>query len=351
MLAHKFKTSFLVILIAVVALSFGFVAAPAEAVSGIVLEESSGKVEVRTQKISSWEKVSAGRVLHLGDVIRTGHQSKAKIRFESGIVRIYENTIIELPSPTGTFTISDDSIKLRKVLLMKGRSLFEVFKNRLKGEFEVTSPSLVAGVKGTIFRVAEEKGLKGVTVFEGIVQVTNRQHPEESIDLTANHFTVLLENGHLMEAREFRDENIQDTPGEEKGPSSRLQTPRRDTTDEITPDTLNTDASVEIEEADRQLNRDAESFQTRLEERLTDLLEGNRELQGEVINNSIRTDTVLSSPTRTLANTTDSVSDSLVGSTTDTVTGTVSNLTDTVTGTLKTTTETITGLTGSILLP
>ncbi len=265
----------MVVGIAALCLAVGVIAVKAG--SDIVLAKATGQVEVRSHQAATWKSVSTGTSLHFGDVIRTGAQSKAEIRFESGIIRMYENTILELPSQPPQLKVSDDSGQLKKVFLQRGRSLFEVFKNRLSGGFEVTSPSLIAGVKGTTFRVTEEPGLKGVTVFEGTVLVTNRQHPEEAIEVRSNHYTVLLD-GHLTPAREFQ--------------------------------------SQEEELDDRRV-------QIRMEERLTDLLEENRDLQTEVLSSSILIDTSRTLDT-TLIN-----PDGTLSSTTGTIIGTVTGLIDT----------------------
>jgi hypothetical protein len=161
---------------------------------------------------------------------------------------MYENTILELPSRPQQQKVSEDSGQLRKVFLSRGRSLFEVFKNRLNGGFEVTSPSLIAGVKGTTFRVTEEEGIKGVTVFEGVVSVTNRLRHEEMIEVMANHYTILTE-GRLLPSREFQIEN------------------------------------PALEE-----RREEQRVQARREDRLIDQIEKNRDVQGEAVSSSLRID-------------------------------------------------------------
>ncbi len=285
--------------------------------SDIVLANATGQVEVRNHQATTWKSVSTGTSLHLGDVIRTGAKSKAEIRFESGIIRMYENTILELPSQSKQLKVSEDSGQLKKVFLSRGRSLFEVFKNRLNGGFEVASPSLIAGVKGTIFRVTEEEGIKGVTVFEGIVSVTNRQRHEEMIEVMANHYTLFSE-GHLLPAREFQNEN------------------------------------PALEERREELRT-----QARREDRLIDQIEKNRDVQGEAISSSIRIDTsttknataaspnldsILHNPTETLNGTTPGATVSgTPGDVTVTVPDTSAAL-NAVTGTVRDVTNTIISL-------
>lgn len=301
----------MVVGIAALCLAVGVIAVKAG--SDIVLAKATGQVEVRSHQAATWKNVSTGTSLHFGDVIRTGAQSKAEVRFESGIIRMYENTILELPSQPPQLKVSDDSGQLKKVFLQRGRSLFEVFKNRLSGGFEVTSPGLITGVKGTIFRVTEEEGIKGVTVFEGIVSVTNRQHPEETLDVMANHYTLLSE-GHLMPAREFQSEN----------------------------------QALEKRREERRL-------QIQREERLTDLVEENRDVQGEVLSSSLRIDTSATA-TSPLLDSTLTPTGTVVSGITGTLSGTpataqpiLSSTTGTVTGTVPDASATLSGVTGTVL--
>jgi len=286
MVTRKTKHLWMVVGIATLSLVVGVIAVKAG--SDIVLANATGQVEVRNNQATAWKSVSTGAALHLGDVIRTGSQSKAEIRFESGIIRMYENTILELPAQPQQQKVSEDSGQLRKVFLSRGRSLFEIFKNRLSGGFEVSSPSLIAGVKGTTFRVAEEEGIKGVTVFEGVVSVINRLRHEEMIEIMANHYTILTE-GRLLPAREFQTEN------------------------------------PALEE-----RHEEQRIQARREDRLRDQIEKNRDVQGEAVSSSLRIDTSSSLVDNTLNTTgtvTETVSDTsaTLSSTTGTVIGTVTD--------------------------
>jgi hypothetical protein len=256
-------------------------------------------VEVRSNQATDWKNVNSGTALRFGDVIRTGTQSKAEIRFESGIIRMYENTILEIPSQPQQQKVSENSGQLRKVFLSRGRSLFEIFKNRLNGGFEVTSPSLIAGVKGTTFRVTEEEGVKGVTVFEGIVSVTNRLRHEEMIEVMANHYTLLSE-GRLLPSREFQMEN----PVLEQ-------------------------------------RREEQRIQARREDQLRDQIEKNRDVQGEAVISSLRIDAatqdaIATSPTL----------DSTLHPTTGTLSGTTPG-----TVTVPETSTTLSSVTNLITLP
>jgi uncharacterized membrane protein YgcG len=201
-----YKTNRLLTFLGAAVLSLTVNFTPAFAGSGIVLVQRMGTVEIKGSQPNAWKTVASGTVLSFGDVIRTGHKSKAEISFESGIIRMHENTILEIPSRFQQIPVREGSEKLKNVFLSKGRSLFQVFKNGLQNGFEVTTPSIIAGVKGTTFTVSEEEGHRGVAVMEGTVVVTNRKFPKESMEIRSGHF-IMLKDEHLAPAREFRDQN------------------------------------------------------------------------------------------------------------------------------------------------
>jgi hypothetical protein len=335
----RYKEKTLWVLVGILAICLGWGVVKVKAASDIILISTDGQVEVRNPQADLWRTVGNNTILHYGDMVRTGSQSKAEIRFETGIIRMYENTLLEFPSQPQGIRVSDDSEKLKSVFLRKGRSLFEIFKNRLNSGFEVSSPSLIAGVKGTIFRVAEEEGLKGVTVLEGVVAVTNRQNPAERTDVTANHYILLMEE-HLMPAREFQREDLRLQDSKTRATDQKIENPTT-----RTPDTT---------AVDHQKTNEQQLQKTRVEERLTDLLERNRDLRGEALSNSIqikpssttspRTDdrNIIppTSDTTTVTNT-----QATLSGTTGTVAGTVTN----AESTLSSTTQPVTDLTRTIL--
>ncbi len=165
-----------------------------------------GNVEVRRGNTVSWIKAKKGLQLQPGDIVRTGAKSLAVILHESAKVQLYENTTLELPARTKGQQVSTEDQGLQTMIMEKGHALFHVFKDRIKRRFEVITPSLIAGVKGTIFKVYEEKHLKGVAVSEGLVEVINQEDLAEIVEISANQFT-LWQDEHLSQAKELNDDN------------------------------------------------------------------------------------------------------------------------------------------------
>ncbi len=172
-----------------------------------VIARFEGEVEIKQGQTVAWQKAEKGRVIHPGDIIRTGAKSWAMIRHNSAKIQLFENTLLEFPKEQSSQRVSQSGNDLVTVVLQKGHSIFKVFKNRLKRRFEVISPSLIAGVKGTVFEVFEKESFKGVAVSEGVVEVINLDFRGEILELTANQIAEIRDD-HLMPPREHLGEDL-----------------------------------------------------------------------------------------------------------------------------------------------
>jgi len=105
-----------------------------------VLNFFVGEVEVR--KAEFWRKAVLGQKLARGDWVRTGKESRAEILLpDSSAVRLGENTLFQLKELKGA----------RGTRLLRGRLWNNI--RRLKAEYEVASPTAVAAIRGTVFRL------------------------------------------------------------------------------------------------------------------------------------------------------------------------------------------------------
>ncbi len=126
---------------------------------------SSGKVQARGPAENDWQKVSRGAHLEPGTLIRTGRTGRTTLTRNSSIVIVDPDSEIELDAagnPTLETTIRQN----------RGRVLYEVDR-RQTPHFEVVTPFLVAGVKGTTFDVDVNDRSASVGVERGRVDVTN----------------------------------------------------------------------------------------------------------------------------------------------------------------------------------
>jgi ferric-dicitrate binding protein FerR (iron transport regulator) len=124
---------------------------------------ASGPVETRPGAFEEgWAPVRRGDRLDPLYLVRTGHRGRATLTRNGDILMVDPESQVELPPLTG-----DES----SVVQSSGSVIYEV--DRRDGrDFQVVTPYLVAGVKGTIFMVTVTDTYASVTVEEGLVEVT-----------------------------------------------------------------------------------------------------------------------------------------------------------------------------------
>ncbi len=186
---------------AILAAAFGVLVAGAAA-SGEAAElagelvSASGPVQIRPLGERVWRAAALRAVLHPGDMLRTGPGGAAEVALVQGVFRLAENTVIILPPPRAVPAAAGEPTGIR-LLLYRGRALFRILKDRLEGSFDVITPSVIVGVKGTTFGV-EQGARVGVVVFDGSVQVSLMGRPGAApVIVGAGQFTVLGPDGQL----------------------------------------------------------------------------------------------------------------------------------------------------------
>lgn len=146
-----------------------------------VLSYAQGDVKVKYNDESSWDKYELNATLQVGDSIKTGANSKARIVLEDGASLLI--------GPLSMFTISsvtiDDATEKQNASfsLDSGKVRSNVNKLGTAGStFEVKTPTAVAGVRGTDFMVEIDPDTEDsdVTVFDGEVEFGSPQEARES---------------------------------------------------------------------------------------------------------------------------------------------------------------------------
>lgn len=129
-----------------------------------------GQVKLtRVGKVLS-DVLNAGSPLFAGDLIETLRESKAELVYGDGTrMRIKPLTMVEL-QPTA-------------LKVFKGQTWFKFVKRG--SEFLIETPSLVAGIRGTVFDVAvNSRGKSVLSVVEGAVAVRGRNGADEQLVAT-----------------------------------------------------------------------------------------------------------------------------------------------------------------------
>ncbi len=121
-------------------------------------------------------------IVELKDIVRTKRRSYAIINFiDKSKVFLDENSrlIVEDYIPSKT-----------RLYVSTGKVIYKIYK-RVKGTFEVKTPTALIGVKGTEFLTFVKHGITIVIVKKGVVEVFNPEFPQVKIKLTKGTATVI----------------------------------------------------------------------------------------------------------------------------------------------------------------
>lgn len=135
--------------------------------------------------IKSGEKIKPKlkMLLESGDKISTSQHARIDVQLENyGLIRINQNSEVELDK------IFDTVNQKVNVKMESGRILCKLKKLDKASEFNVETPTAVAGVRGTTFLVdsKEDKKNSEIAVDEGQLEVTSKNEPEKKSIVNPN---------------------------------------------------------------------------------------------------------------------------------------------------------------------
>ena len=122
-------------------------ASPIAIVMKVVKDVSFKKVD------GDWTTIKIGQALSTGDEIKTGAKSLALVKFtDNSILRVRENCSIKI------YADKNDKVISKNTYIGKGGVNFEVAKQQQNEEFQFTTPTMVASIRGTkgFFQVGDE---------------------------------------------------------------------------------------------------------------------------------------------------------------------------------------------------
>lgn len=150
----------------------------------------SGDVKIKHSQLGTYTKLNAGDKVVEGDHLKTGAKSLAKLRFANDSVFNLQ------PNSTVTIEVSQHVIQSKtvriKLKLNAGRAEVHANPDHHSGDqFEVETPSAVAVVRGTKFRVAADGDIGIQETLEGSVSFATSKK-----SVTVNRgFGTLAEKG------------------------------------------------------------------------------------------------------------------------------------------------------------
>jgi tetratricopeptide (TPR) repeat protein len=133
-----------------------------------VLLMASGTVEVAPTGTTDFAAAHANQVLHVGDQVRTGKNSRATIRLSNlSVIRVYEMTTMAIKPPSRA--------EANAAIEVKSGSTY--FFNRDKpNETQFETPSSSGAIRGTEFNLSvEANGRTELALLDGQVALSNPQ--------------------------------------------------------------------------------------------------------------------------------------------------------------------------------
>ncbi len=182
-------------LLLVLATILGWTGAAAAAVRAGTVSELAGAVAIVRAESTQRDQARVGVIVNVGDTVETSANGKAKLL-------LGDDSVITI-SPNSRFRISralyDPAKKSRDssftLLAGKVRSLVSKFWGSAGANFEVRTPTAVAGVRGTEFvQEINADGSSTITVLEGKVEVYNpKDSKKRAVVLTQGQRTSVKE--------------------------------------------------------------------------------------------------------------------------------------------------------------
>lgn len=167
-------------------------------------------------KIKSGDETSgatAGRILKYGDVVVSGRRSSAQIQYgETGVFRL---------SPRSRLRIADISSmeKGKGDLELNRGSVFCALTRTGKKGFRVKTPTVVASVRGTVFKVSADTGKSRVSVLKGRVRVNpvsgKKELKKKGRDVTAGKRATVTPRDTVLMSKKNRKVRVEKIPPKE----------------------------------------------------------------------------------------------------------------------------------------
>jgi len=146
----------------VMILAFGFFPGMAHAAEIIFVQ---GNVQVQSPNETDWRKAEKGMQLKAGDTIRTARHSKVDIALD----KEKKNAIQIAEKALAVLNAAEDEATIDRLELSRGRVYSNLENIKAGMSFEVTTPSAVAGVRGSSYMVYVEPDQDEVAALKDTV--------------------------------------------------------------------------------------------------------------------------------------------------------------------------------------
>lgn len=152
-------------------------------------------------------KANVGDSITQGMVIKTGAKAVVDIYFNGSVIRILEKSTVVMKELVRDLATNKE---LSEFYIENGRLFSKVSRKLVEGEkFKVTSPTAVAGVRGTEFLVEEDNGKSKISCVEGTVAVKEPEKAETDYVLVEAGKEANLEKGKPVSVSDLKQQNLE----------------------------------------------------------------------------------------------------------------------------------------------
>ena len=167
-------------------------AGPSGEVVAVVLS-ASGSVSVSAGD-GSERPAGAGEGLHVGETIQTGPDSRVELAIKRGsVVRIMADSHFSVEHSVAVGETGRET----QTYLERGRLYAVVERTEAESSFDVRTPTAIAGVRGTSFRVSVGQDTTEVYVVRGSVEVARTGALSEDPEARTASESIVLEQSEL----------------------------------------------------------------------------------------------------------------------------------------------------------
>jgi len=152
-------------------------------------------------------KANVGDAVTQGMIIKTGAKAVVDIHFNSSVIRILEKSSVVMKELVKDLQSNKE---LSEFYVENGKLFSKVSRKLIEGEkFSVTSPTAVAGVRGTEFLVEEENGKSKISCIEGTVAVKEPEKADTEYVLVEAGKEAEIEKGKPVSVNDLKQQNLE----------------------------------------------------------------------------------------------------------------------------------------------
>ena len=159
------------------------------------------KIIVNGQTVAA----KVGEAVKQGMTVKTGPKAVVDIYFGDNVVRILENSSVVMTELVRNVA---DNKENSEFYIENGKMFSKVTRKLVDGEkFRVTTPTSVAGVRGTEFLVSEDEGKSNVACIDGVVIVKEAGSDDSTFKEVEAGKEANVEKGKPISVAELKEQN------------------------------------------------------------------------------------------------------------------------------------------------